>query len=181
MTATRREPGLDGDQSQARTGRFWMLKPGAIGAMTAVLDVPMQRRQKLSGPKGLTGDCRHDYRHDGKPGRNMYLGRRTTVSGTSHVDFGGVPVTARPPLIATIDAMHATGMESSRFRYDDLRFERYHAADRKTLQDRRVAGLVAPRLHIRQEDREGASIWFCQISNTEVPTVAVAWQRSAAE
>ena len=99
-----------------------MLKPGAIGAMTAVLDVPMRRRQKLSGPKGLTGDCRRRYRHDGKQGRNMYLGRRTTVSGTSHVDFGGVPVTVWSPLIATIDAMHATGMEPSRFRYDDRPF-----------------------------------------------------------
>ena len=91
----------------------------------------------------------------------MYLGRRTTVSGTTHVDFGGVPVTVWSPLIATIDAMQATGMESSRFRYDDPRFERYHAADRKTLQGRRVTGLVAPRLdarlHIRQEGRGGAS------------------------
>ena len=50
-----------------------MLKPGAIGAMTAVLDVPMRRRQKLSGPKGLTGDCRHRYRPDGKAGRNSAL------------------------------------------------------------------------------------------------------------
>ena len=61
----------------------------------------------------------------------MYLGRRTTDSGTSHVDFGGVPVTVWSPLIATIDDMHATGMESSRFRYDDRRSERYHTADRK--------------------------------------------------
>ena len=50
-----------------------MLKPGAIGAMTAMLDVPMRRRQKLSGCKGLRGDCRHRYRQDGKPGRNNGL------------------------------------------------------------------------------------------------------------
>ena len=52
-----------------------MLKPDAFGAMTAVLDVPMRRRQKLSGPKGLTGDCRHRYRPDGKVGRNTFEGR----------------------------------------------------------------------------------------------------------
>ena len=131
-----------------------MLKPGAIGAMTAVLDVPMQRRQKLSGPKGLTGDCRHRYRPDGKESRNVLEAGQTSLSGTNQVGFGGVPVTVWSPLIATIDAMHATGMEPSRFRYDDRRFERYHAADRKTLQGRRVPGLVAPRLdarlHIRQ-------------------------------
>ena len=96
----------------------------------------------------------------------MYLGRRTTVSGTSHVDFGGVPVTVWSPLIATIDAMHATGMESSRFRYDDCRFERYDAADRKTLQGRRVAGLAAPRLDARLHMRQ---IYVVRIYRNRLP------------
>ena len=62
-----------------------MLKPGAIGAMTAVLDVPMRRRQKLSGPKGLTGDCRHRYRHDGKQGRNNQYHYNASVPSTQMV------------------------------------------------------------------------------------------------
>ena len=133
MTGMGRETGLAKDQGQERPGMPGTLNPGGFGAMTAILDVAAQRRRKPRGHNGLTGDCRHRDPQDGKSGRNMYLGRRTTVSGTSHVDFGGVPVTVWSPLIATIDAMHATGMESSRFRYDDRRSERYHAADLKTL------------------------------------------------
>ena len=47
-----------------------MLKPDAFGAMTAILDVPAQRRRKPSGHNGLTGDCRHRDPQDGKSGRN---------------------------------------------------------------------------------------------------------------
>ena len=58
MTAPHREPGMDEDQGQARTRGAWMLKPNAFDAMTAILDVPTQRRRKPSGYDGLTGDCR---------------------------------------------------------------------------------------------------------------------------
>ena len=66
MTATRRDAELVKDQSQSRTGRSWMLKPGAFGAMTAILDVLSQRRLKPSGHNGLTDDWRHRCRQEGK-------------------------------------------------------------------------------------------------------------------
>ena len=83
MTATRRELGIGEDQGQARTRGAWMLKPDAFGAMTAILDVPAQRRRKPRGHNGLTGDCRHRDPQDGKSGRNMSDRQKTTVSGTS--------------------------------------------------------------------------------------------------
>ena len=70
MTATRRELGIDEDQGQAGTRGVWMLKPDAFRAMTAILDVPEQRRRKSSGHNGLTGDCRRRYLQGGKSGRN---------------------------------------------------------------------------------------------------------------
>ena len=73
MTVTRRELGIGEDQGQARTRGAWMLKPDAFGAMTAILDVPAQRRRKPRGHNGLTGDCRHRDPQDGKYGRNNEL------------------------------------------------------------------------------------------------------------
>ena len=73
MTATRRELGIGKDQGQARTKGAWMLKPDAFGAMTAILDVPAQRRRKPRGHNGLTGDCRHRDPQDGKSSRNRPL------------------------------------------------------------------------------------------------------------
>ena len=78
MTATRRELGIGEDQGQARTRGAWMLKPDAFGAMTAILDIPAQRRRKPRGHNGLTGDCRHRYPRDGKPGR------KSTVAVLTH-------------------------------------------------------------------------------------------------
>ena len=46
------------------------MNPDDFGAMTAIFDVPLQRRRKPSGHNGLTGDCRHPYRQHGKSGRN---------------------------------------------------------------------------------------------------------------
>ena len=65
-------------------------------------------------------------------------------------------------LIATYDAKHARDMDSSRLRYDDGPSERCRAADRKTQQGCRVAGLAPAcadtRSHMRQEDRESCSL-----------------------
>ena len=67
-----------------------------------------------------------------------------------------MPVSVRSALIATNNAGHARDMDVSRLRYDDRPFERCRAADRKTQQGRRVAGLPAAasnaRLHIEQLD-----------------------------
>ena len=52
--------------------------------------------------------------------RNMCVGRKT-IFGTSQVDLGRVPVSVRSLWIATNDAMHAEGVDSSRLRYDDCR------------------------------------------------------------
>ena len=73
MMGMGRELGISVDQRQAGTGRSLKLKPGAFGAMTAILAVPLQRRRKPSGHNGLMGDCRHRYWQDGKSGRNSAL------------------------------------------------------------------------------------------------------------
>ena len=76
-----------------------------------------------------------------------------------HVDFGGAPVSVGSALIATYNAKHARDMDSSRLRYDHGPSERCRAADRKTQQGCRVAGLAPAcadtRSHIRQLDRAG--------------------------
>ena len=70
MTGMGREAELVKDLGQAGSETSGVLNPGAFGAMTAILDVPSQRRRKPSGHNGFTGDCRHRYRQDGKSGRN---------------------------------------------------------------------------------------------------------------
>ena len=85
MTGMSRELGIGEDQDQARTRGAWMLKPDAFGAMTAILDVPAQRRRKPSGHNGFTGDCRHRYRQHSKSGRNkinVAFNRLLTTSDT---------------------------------------------------------------------------------------------------
>ena len=81
MTATPRELGIGEDQGQARTRGAWMLKPDAFGAMTAILDVPAQRRRKPRGHNGLTGDCRHRDPQNGKSGRNNKFESATALDG----------------------------------------------------------------------------------------------------
>ena len=70
------------------------------------------------------------------------------------VDFGRAPVSVGSALIATYDAKHARDMDFSRLRYDDGPSERCRAADRKTQQGCRVAGLAPAcadtRSHMRQ-------------------------------
>ena len=88
MTATRRELGIGEDQGQARTRGAWMLKPDAFGAMTAVLDVPAQRRRKPRGHNGLTGDCRHRDPQDGKSGRNSVCAVVQHSPPTFHLVLG---------------------------------------------------------------------------------------------
>ena len=71
MTGMGRETGLAKDQGQARPGMPGTLNPGGFGAMTAILDVPAQRRRKPRGHNELTGDCRHRDPQDSKSSRNM--------------------------------------------------------------------------------------------------------------
>ena len=66
-----REKELVKDHGQAGPETSGVLNPGAFGAMTAILDVPAQRRRKPRGHNGLTGDCRHRDPQDGKFGRNQ--------------------------------------------------------------------------------------------------------------
>ena len=119
MTATRRELGIGEDQGQARTKGAWMLKPDAFGAMTAILDVPAQRRRKPRGHNGLTGDCRHRDPQDGKSSRNAFESHMAALSRAGQVGYCRTPTSLRPPLIATSGAMDASDLESSRLRYDD--------------------------------------------------------------
>ena len=73
MTGMGREAELVKDHGQSGPETSGVLNPGAFGAMTAILDVPAQRRRKPCGHNGLTGDCRHRYLQDGKSGRNIVL------------------------------------------------------------------------------------------------------------
>ena len=57
------------------------LNPGGFGAMTAILDVRSRWRRKPGTLNGLTGDCRHSYRQDGKSGRNNGLEGRAVRDG----------------------------------------------------------------------------------------------------
>ena len=110
--------------------------------------------QRIEGTQRVGQVCFGSVRADRRNRQKHVRGRKTPVSGTSHVDFSGVPVSVGSALIATYDAMHARDMDSSRLRYDDRRSERWRAADRKMQRGRRVAGLAAAgldaRLHIRQ-------------------------------
>ena len=72
MTGMGRETGLARDQGQERPRMPGMLNPGGFGAMTAILDVRSRWRRKPGTLNGLTGDCRHRYRQDGKSGRYVY-------------------------------------------------------------------------------------------------------------
>ena len=87
----------------------------------------------------------------------MRAGRKTTVSGTSHHGLGGLPVSIAAPLIATNDAMDASGIESNRLLYDDRPFERCRAASQKTQNGRRLTGFAVAGLdawlHMRQDHR----------------------------
>ena len=112
---------------------------------------------KASRHNGLTGDCRHRYWHDDKYRQKHVRPAKNIGFRHKQVDFGGAPVSVGSALIATYDAKHARDMDSSRLRYDDGPSERCRAADRKTQQGCRVAGLAPAcadtRLHIRQSNR----------------------------
>ena len=163
MTATRRETGMVEDRRQARPGMLGKLKPGGFGTMTAIQNARSYWRREASQNNGLTGDCRYRYRQDGKSSRNMCDRQKTTVSGTSQVDFGGAPVSVASALIATYDAKHARDMDSSRLRYDDRPSESCRAADRKTQQGCRVAGLAAAALDARLHMRQGRDRRRCRM------------------
>ena len=119
MTGMGRETGLAKDQGQARPGMPGTLNPGGFGAMTAILDVPAQRRRKPRGHNGLTGDCRHRDPQDGKSSRNAFESHMAALSRAGQVGYCRTPTSLRPPLIATSGAMDASDLESSRLRYDD--------------------------------------------------------------
>ena len=101
MTGMGRETGLARDQGQERPGMPGKLNSGGFGAMTAILDVRSRWRGKPGTLNGLTGDCRHRYRQDGKSGRNMNAGRKTALSCKSQIEFGRAPLSVASALIAT--------------------------------------------------------------------------------
>ena len=133
------------------------LKPGGCGTKTGVRAVSVRCYQELRQVNGLAAMQLPDWRRAGKSSRNMNAERR-------HDGFLRRPNPlwwgARDrgcPMIATKDAMYASEIESGRLRYDDGRFERCRAVDRKTQQPRHVEGRVATsrnaRMYMRQEVR----------------------------
>ena len=100
-------------EGHAEPTRVWILNARGYATMTGARCKIFRRRCESRKTNGLPWLQSGSPTLHGRTGRNMYLGRRTTVSGTSHVEISGVPETVWSPLIATIDAMHATGMESS--------------------------------------------------------------------
>ena len=157
MRAMRRELGIGEDQGQARTRGAWMLKPDAFGAMTAILDVPAQRRRKPRGQNGLTGDCRQRDPQDGKSSRNRAAGPTAALSAASHVDCCETPTSVKSSVIATTDAMDASGFEFSRLLYDDQPTGRYRVPGPKSQLGWLIVGLSAPRLDARSRMRQRIS------------------------
>ena len=80
MTGMGRETGLARDQGQERPGMPGTLNPGGFGAKTAILDVRSGWRRKPGTLNGLTRDCRHRYRQEGKSSRNVCEKRETKCS-----------------------------------------------------------------------------------------------------
>ena len=60
------------ESGQSVPVRSGMLKSCGCDTMTAILDVPLSWRRKPRRYSGLTGDCRHRHRQDGKSSRNVF-------------------------------------------------------------------------------------------------------------